>query len=83
LLGSKHNEKQKELNCSETLKIFNVVFNVMESIPNGILEMQHTLWPLYHNSIKESSVTQNGTIVSLPVVCNNGKATRKRTARVM
>jgi hypothetical protein len=83
LLDSKHNEKWKELNYSEPLKFFYVVFNLMESIPNGILEMQHTLWSLYHNSIKESSVTQKGTIVSLPVVCNNGKATRKCTAGVL
>ena len=55
----------------------------MESKPNGINEMQHTLWSLYHDSIKESSVTQKGTIVSLPVVCNNGKTKRKRTAGVL
>jgi len=83
LLGSKQNEKQKELNYSETLKIFNVVFNLMESKPNGINEMQHTLWSLYHDTIKESSVTPKGTIVSLPVVCNNGKTKRKRTAGVL
>jgi hypothetical protein len=68
------------MNYSDFLNFVNVVFNLMESKPNGIIEMQHTLWSLYHNSIKESSVTQKGTIVSLPVVCNNGKAKRKRTA---
>ncbi len=65
------------------MKILNVVFNLMESTPNGIIEMQYTLWLLYHNSIKESSVTPKGTIVSLPIVCNNGKTKRKRTAGVL
>jgi hypothetical protein len=77
----------KGLTYNDTIKIFNMVFNLMETQPHGVHHLQQQLWSTYHDTVKKNSQTGDnipkGQVISLPAVFTSPNGTRKHTAGII